>query len=251
MDRHAGAELMASRTEATETGNGPNPVAIRAEPVDERRCRFVVDRPVYADRWVYFSEPDQARGAPLAERLFEIDGVTGVLIAHDTVTVTRTPSKGVPVVGRAVRVVRALVGGGGVDVSAWQEPGRRVGASIRTHLATGERAVGDSLSVHVPSETELRARVQAVLDEQVNPVIAGHGGGVEILDVRDNVLYLTMRGGCQGCGLKDMTLKHGVEAAVRDEVPEIGAIFDLTDHAAGKNPWRKAGGRNSPLTGRR
>jgi len=235
---------------AAEADRGTNPVTIRAEPIDERRCRFVVDRPVYADRWVYFAERDRARGAPLAERLFEVDGVTAVLIAHDAVTVTRTLPKGVPVVGRAVRVVRALVGGG-VDVSAWQEPGRRIGSAIRAHLATGNPAVDEALSVHVPSEAELRARVQAVLDEQVNPVIAGHGGGVEILDVRDNVLYLTMRGGCQGCGLKDMTLKHGVEAAVRDEVPEIGAIFDLTDHAAGKNPWRKSGGGNSPLTGRR
>ena len=60
-----------------------------------------------------------------------------------------------------------------------------------------------------------------------------------ILDVKDNVLYLQMWGGCQGCGLADMTLKHGVEAAVREAVPEIGEIFDLTDHASGRNPYHK------------
>lgn len=134
-----------------------------------------------------------------------------------------------------VRVVRALLGkaGGG----AWREAGMRIGAVIRAHLATGDPAVCEPPTVNVPTALELRQRV---LDERVNPVIAGHGGGVEILDVKDNVHYLQMRGGCQGCGLKDMTLQNGVEAAVRDEVPEIGAIHDLTDHASGKNPWRLA-----------
>ena len=78
-----------------------------------------------------------------------------------------------------------------------------------------------------------------MLDEQVNPVIAGHGGGVSILDVKDNVVYVQMWGGCQGCGLADMTLKNGVEAAVRDAVPEVGEIIDLTNHRAGKNPYRR------------
>ena len=209
-------------------------VEIRAQPIDETRCRFVVDRPVYPGRWVYFKTPAEASGAPLAERLFALGGVSGLLIAHDAVTVTRMASAGMPV----VRVVRALLGkaGGG----AWREAGMRIGAVIRAHLATGDPAVCEPPTVNVPTALELRQRVQRVLDEQVNPVIAGHGGGVEILDVKDNVLYLQMRGGCQGCGLKDMTLQNGVEAAVRDEVPEIGAIHDLTDHASGKNPWRLA-----------
>ena len=99
--------------------------------------------------------------------------------------------------------------------------------------------VADPPPVHVPNESEPRERIQRVLDEQVNPVIAGHGGGVSILDVKDNVVYVQMWGGCQGCGLADMTLKNGVEAAVRDAVPEVGEIIDLTNHRAGRNPFRR------------
>jgi Fe-S cluster biogenesis protein NfuA len=214
-------------------------VSIAAEPLDELRCRFVVERPVYPGRWFYLAAPAEAAGAPLAGRLLALPGVTAVLIAHDAVTVTRDEPKGLPLVGPAVRAIRALAGGESATARSWQGLARAVGAAIREHLASGEPAVGEPPPARMPDENELRRRVQLVLDERVNPVIAGHGGGVAIVDVRDNVLYLRMSGGCQGCGLKDMTLKHGVEAAVRDDVPEIGAIFDLTDHAAGANPWRR------------
>lgn len=222
-----------TRTESTAA-----PVPIQAEPVSATRCRFVVGRPVYPDRWVYFAEVANARGSPLAERVFSVEGVASVLIAHDTLTVIRPHPKGWPVLGPAVRVLRALVSGAEADSGSWADLARRVGQAIRAHIDAGDPAVADPLPFAVPSPAALRVRVQAVLDEQINPVIAGHGGGVEIVDVKDNVLYLTMRGGCQGCGLKDLTLKHGVEAAVRDAVPEIGPIFDLTDHAAGTNPYR-------------
>jgi Fe-S cluster biogenesis protein NfuA len=111
--------------------------------------------------------------------------------------------------------------------------------AVRDHVASGAPAVGDPPLVHVPNEAALRERIQRVLDEQVNPVIAGHGGGVSILDIKDNVIYVQMWGGCQGCGLADTTLKNGVEAAVRDAVPEVGEIIDLTNHKAGINPYRR------------
>jgi Fe-S cluster biogenesis protein NfuA len=215
-------------------------VAITAEPLDGRRCRFVVGRPVYPGRWAYFGGAEQVRHAPLADRLFAIEGVVGVLIAHDKVTVTLEGQSGIPVLGTAIRTVRALVGGRSADTASWTSPARRIGSAIREHIASGQPAVGDPPATTVPSEADLRARIQRVLDEQVNPVIAGHGGGVSILDVKDNVVYVLMWGGCQGCGLADMTLKNGVEAAVRDAVPEIGQIIDLTNHEANINPslWK-------------
>lgn len=214
-------------------------VTITAEPIDGRRCRFVVDRPLYPGRWAYFAGADAALDAPLAARLLAVAGVTSVLIAHDKVTVTRPAPSGLPIVGAAVRVVRALVGDRSAGAEQWPVLGRGIGAAIREHLATGEPAVGDQPHVPVPTEAELRGRVQRVIDEEVNPVIAGHGGGVTILDLKDNVVYLQMWGGCQGCGLADVTLKHGVEAAIRDAVPEIGEVFDLTDHASGSAPYQR------------
>jgi Fe-S cluster biogenesis protein NfuA len=229
--------LTAISHKATTSGTGPLPIT--AEPLDGRRCRFVVGRPVYPGRWAFFAGAEQARGAPLADRLFAIEGVIGVLIAHDKVTVTLAGKSGLPVLGTAVRAVQALVGGRSGEAASWTSMAPRIGAVIREHLASGEPAVSDPAQVLVPNETELRVRIQRVLDEQVNPVIAGHGGGVSILDVKDNVVYVQMWGGCQGCGLADMTLKNGVEAAVRDAVPEVGEIIDLTNHRAGKNPYRR------------
>jgi Fe-S cluster biogenesis protein NfuA len=221
------------------TTTGQDTLAILAEPIDARRCRFVVGRPVYPAHWAYFADVEQARGAPLADRLFAIEGVIGVLIAHDKVTVTLEGQTGLPVLGTAIRTVRALAGGRSGHTANWTSLARRIGSAIREHIASGKPAVCDPRPVHIPTEAELRTRIQLVLDEQVNPVIAGHGGGVTILDVKDNVVYVQMWGGCQGCGLADMTLKNGVEAAVRDAVPEVGEIIDLTNHRVGKNPYRR------------
>ena len=123
-------------------------------------------------------------------------GVIAVLIAHDKVTVTRPLPPGLPIVGAAVRAVRALMGDRSAGAESWPALGKRIGAAIRDHLDSGVPAVsGTNFGA---TESELRARVQRVIDDEVNPVIAGHGGGVSILDVRDNVVYLQMWGGLPG-----------------------------------------------------
>jgi Fe/S biogenesis protein NfuA len=86
-------------------------------------------------------------------------------------------------------------------------------------------------------DEEIREKVQNLLENAINPAIAGHGGFVDLLDVKDNVVYLALGGGCQGCGMADVTLRHGIEALLRDEIPEIAEIVDATDHAAGDNPY--------------
>jgi Fe/S biogenesis protein NfuA len=83
----------------------------------------------------------------------------------------------------------------------------------------------------------LAERVQRVLEELINPRIASHGGAVEMVDLADDVLYVRMSGGCQGCAASAATLRQGVERMVREEVPEIREIVDLTDHTSGTNPY--------------
>ena len=80
-------------------------------------------------------------------------------------------------------------------------------------------------------------RVQQVIDEQINPRIAAHGGAVEMVDLSDDVLYIRMNGGCQGCAASAATLRMGVEREVKAAVPEIHEIVDVTDHASGANPY--------------
>ena len=81
------------------------------------------------------------------------------------------------------------------------------------------------------------AAIQELLDTQINPGVATHGGHVELMDVQDNMVYIRFGGGCQGCGMVSVTLNQGVEQAIREAFPEIREIVDVTDHAAGTNPY--------------
>lgn len=84
---------------------------------------------------------------------------------------------------------------------------------------------------------DLADRVRQVIDTQVNPSIAAHGGSVSLVDVRDSVVYLKMSGGCQGCGMASVTLSQGIRRILGEAVPEITDIQDVTNHAAGDNPY--------------
>jgi Fe/S biogenesis protein NfuA len=97
--------------------------------------------------------------------------------------------------------------------------------------------------VFFPSPTwddPLAQRVQAVVDAEVNPGVAGHGGSVSLVKVDGDVAVIQLHGGCQGCGAADITLKQGIERMIKAAVPEIRAVQDATDHAAGKNPYYAA-----------
>lgn len=84
---------------------------------------------------------------------------------------------------------------------------------------------------------EIADAVRAVLDTQVNPAIAAHGGMISLVDVEDTDIYVEMSGGCQGCALSRMTLRQGVERMLREAVPELTAVHDVTDHSSGENPY--------------
>ena len=80
-------------------------------------------------------------------------------------------------------------------------------------------------------------RVAQVLDHQVNPAIAAHGGHASLVSEENGVVYLQLGGGCQGCGMAAVTLRQGIERILRDSIPEIVEIVDVTDHQGGDNPY--------------
>ena len=80
-------------------------------------------------------------------------------------------------------------------------------------------------------------RVIQVIDQQINPAIAEHGGRAELVAVEEDTAYLRLGGGCQGCGMATVTLGQGIEVAITGAVPEIARVVDVTDHAAGTNPY--------------
>ena len=84
---------------------------------------------------------------------------------------------------------------------------------------------------------DVAQRVIQVLDAQVNPSIAAHGGRADLVAVQDGAAYLRLSGGCAGCGMAAVTLSQGIEVAIKQSVPEIVRIVDVTDHAAGTNPY--------------
>jgi Fe/S biogenesis protein NfuA len=83
-------------------------------------------------------------------------------------------------------------------------------------------------------------RVIQVLDQQVNPTIAAHGGRAELVAVEQGTAYLRLGGGCQGCAMATVTLSQGIETAIIQAVPEITSVVDVTDHQTGTNPYFEA-----------
>ena len=189
-------------------------IKITAEPKDTESCSFIIDRPVYEGGSAYFDDQDRASGSPLPKKLFALEGVKTVMVQDNKVTITAKDTGG-----------------------DWLPMARQVGDVIRTVIKSGEKPISDSLLDSMPASEQIKKTIEELFIREINPAIAAHGGFVELLDVKGNEVYLRLGGGCQGCGMADVTLKQGIETSIRKAVPEIGAIMDTTDHAAGRNPY--------------
>ncbi|MFI5281211.1 MAG: NifU family protein [Gemmatimonadales bacterium] len=189
-------------------------IKITAEPVDTQHCKFVVSVPILDGGVRRFGAAGEAAGSPLAEAIFRIAGVSEVMVSGHTVTVTKS------------------------DATPWQSAGKQVGAAIRSALAAG----GATIAARAPSagrgdDDALYDKVSMVFDTRINPMVARHGGHVDLIDVQDSVVMLRLQGGCQGCGMADVTLRQGIEATLKQVAPEVRGIVDVTDHSSGSNPY--------------
>lgn len=199
-------------------------IQITAEPTDHTRCRFVVSQPVYPDGVRRFTSAADAQASPLARAIFALPalGVTEVIAAGEVVTVVKDSPAPWTAVGRLVgQAIRAAFAGGApVPAPTSLTPGASPGSG--------------------PSDDQLYDRVAGLFDEQVNPMVARHGGRVELIDVQDATVLVRMGGGCQGCGMADVTLRQGIEGLLARFLPEVKGVVDITDHAAGANPYFQA-----------
>ena len=196
------------------------PVTIRAElsVADPDTCRFTVSQVLNPDGERFFENRDQAAGSPLVERLFELAGVAHVLVAGNVLVIEKTRE------------------------SSWPELKPQIAATVRSQLRTGMPAI-----VHAPqtggagkrTDAEIRELVQMLLDREVNPSVAAHGGTILLSDVKDGRLYIEMSGSCQGCAASQFTLRQGFERIVRRVWPEVGDLIDVTDQAGGQTPYYK------------
>jgi Fe/S biogenesis protein NfuA len=106
---------------------------------------------------------------------------------------------------------------------------------------TGGTIVVDAPNLHVPrigEDSSIEERINYILMSEVNPGLRSHGGRVSLVDlVDDNVAVLQFGGGCQGCGMVDVTLKQGVERTLLEKIPELTAVRDVTDHSQRENAY--------------
>jgi len=105
------------------------------------------------------------------------------------------------------------------------------------------KLIGSELKVLAPlrkldtPDGRIAAKIEQVLAEQVNPSLAMHGGAAALIDVMDGIAFLELTGGCQGCSMADATMKNSIEKSIRESVPEVKELRDVTEHANGTNPY--------------
>lgn len=193
--------------------------------------KFQVNRTLMsvAQTWKADS-PSDSKDSPLAAALFEIPGVTGVELQSPTIPGTGS--------------IKVLMD----DEGDWDAIMVKITETVTLHLSQGRPVMIESKSSEkkfsfgfqkVESRTpdEQKVIVQNLLENEINPAIAAHGGQFQLIDVKENTVYVELGGGCQGCGQADVTLREGVETRLRQVLPEMVALVDITDHASGQNPY--------------
>ena len=178
-------------------------------------CKFHCERAILDDWTVVFNKPEESLGSPMIDALFAVEGVASVVVSGSTITVTKAVATPWPHL--AADIAKAIRGG-------------CAGEAPPINTAVIERL--KSLPMD-DAETAIRE----LLETQINPALASHGGFVKLLKIEDRDVYVEMGGGCQGCASARATMRYGVEGAIRRVAPQVRNIIDATDHASGTNPY--------------
>jgi Fe-S cluster biogenesis protein NfuA len=177
-----------------------------------------MSRPVMPGASDAFSSSEDAGGHPLFTALLGIPHVDSVGVEHDLLVLAKSD--------RDVEWA-PLMNAAREAIAAWFAAGLAPEVAV---VAEGDRV----------AESALRVRIERVIADVVNPGVAAHGGEVELVEVRGSRIFVKLGGGCQGCGASAITVRHGLTTAVRRVAPEVTDIVDVTDHAAGENPYYDA-----------
>ncbi|MCU0894078.1 MAG: NifU family protein [Rhodospirillales bacterium] len=161
--------------------------------------KFLPGRAVVESGTANFTSPEEAARSPLALRLFELDGVAGVFLGNDFITVTKLSDQD------------------------WQVMKPMVLSAIMEHFTSGDAVMVEAgESTHADAEDdEISAQIKELIDTRVRPAVAQDGGDIIFRGFEDGVVYLHMQGSCSGCPSSTATLKHGIENMLRYYVPEV------------------------------
>lgn len=178
------------QTEAT-----PNPHTLK----------FIPGKPVLDQGTADFRAKSEASGSPLAQRLFDIDGVTGVFLGADFISVSKGEAE-------------------------WQHLKPMVLGAIMEHymsggsVVEGEGANDAADGSYDPADEEVVATIKELLETRVRPAVAQDGGDITFAGFREGIVYLHMRGACAGCPSSTATLRHGIENLLRHFCPEVEEV---------------------------
>jgi NFU1 iron-sulfur cluster scaffold homolog, mitochondrial len=198
------------------SNNTTEPLKISGELThDPAMCHFHVNRPLVDGITMIFRGADESMGSPLIDKLFAVAGVEQVQVSGSTITVT----KNVPM--------------------PWPHMASDIAKAIRDACTGAEPPLSESAVEamrNLPMDG-VEMAIAELFEEHINPALSSHGGYVRLVKVEGRDVYVEMGGGCQGCASSKATLRHGVESAIRRVAPQIGQVIDVTDHAAGVNPY--------------
>jgi Fe-S cluster biogenesis protein NfuA len=195
-----------------------NQIDVLVEPLDDERCNFILSRAVTEEPGIHrYASSAEAADSPVARTVLAIAGVTEVVVSGNVLTVSKKDPR-----------------------QPWSAFEPRVRYAVETAMA---EPVAVAAPQAVADDDAMFDVVDEILRTQINPSVAQHGGKVELIDVEDATVIVRMMGGCQGCGMADVTLRQGIEASLRRVLPSLKGIKDITDHASGSNPYFSAGSK--------
>lgn len=193
------------------------PIEMKMEPIDDTKAKFVLSRTVADFIGQKFTSQADVSDSRVAAALLEIPGILEVELFGNEVTAVKSD-----------------------DAPDWTtiEPGVYRAVNIENELP---KAVEDGASADSKADDVTFKLVDEMFKTHINPALGGHGGSVELIDVQDGIVVVRMMGGCQGCGMARVTLQEGVEATLKKAIPAVKGVRDITDHAAGANPYAGGG----------
>jgi Fe-S cluster biogenesis protein NfuA len=157
-----------------------------------------------AGRSAHFEHAPSAEVSPLAARLFAVDGVVGVFVARNFVTVTKR------------------------EDLEWPALAQPLVETLKDFAASGESALGAGFdAARAEAADEIEARIQRILDDEIRPYVAQDGGDVIFAGFRDGRVELYLQGSCSGCPSSLATLKLGIESRLREAVPEVDEVVAI------------------------
>ena len=176
-----------------QTESTPNPATLK----------FLPGNPVMETGTANFAAPDEANRSPLAQSLFATEGVIGVFLGADFITVTKSGDK-------EWDVMKPLILG-----------------AIMEHFQSGRPVIeadDADKSVADGDDDEVVVQIRELIDTRVRPAVAQDGGDIVYKGFEDGIVYLHMQGACAGCPSSTATLKHGIENMLRYYVPEVQEV---------------------------